>query len=113
MKLAEQANNALKAARTTQQQKLRKMSLDKTAKVRPDDLKKAGDRMEKAVKAGEGEVKKITDSVKKVLEESERCRGNMKHPSSFQISNGCPARHCLDLGNSVPINVNPNNNKVS
>ena len=67
-KAAEQANNAVKAARQTQQKKFRNMSLDKKVRIRSDDLKKAGDKMEKVVQAGTAEVKKIVDSAKKVLE---------------------------------------------
>ena len=36
--------------------------------ARPDDLKKAGDKMEKIVERGQAEVKKIVDNAKKVLE---------------------------------------------
>lgn len=36
--------------------------------IRPDDLKKATDKMEKVVAEGSAEVKKIVDSAKKMLE---------------------------------------------
>lgn len=36
--------------------------------ARPDDLKKAGTLMEKAVEKGAAEVKKVVDNAKKVLE---------------------------------------------
>lgn len=42
------------------------MQLAKTA--RPDDLKKAGVLMEKVVEKGTGEVKKIVDGARKVLD---------------------------------------------
>lgn len=42
------------------------MQSDKTA--RPDDLKKAGDKMEKIVQQAQTEVKKLVDNAKKVLE---------------------------------------------
>lgn len=37
-------------------------------KARPDDLKKAADRMEKVVEKGSAEVKRIVDAAKKMLE---------------------------------------------
>jgi ribosome recycling factor len=42
------------------------MQLAKT--VRPDDLKKAQSMMEKVVEKGMGEVKRVVDAAKKVLE---------------------------------------------
>lgn len=42
------------------------MQVSKTA--RPDDLKKAGEKMEKIVEKGQGEVRRIVESAKKVLE---------------------------------------------
>lgn len=42
------------------------MQLDKSA--RPDDLKKAGTMMEKVVEKGVGEVKKVVEGARKVLE---------------------------------------------
>lgn len=65
-KSAEVATNAVRNARQIQHKKLREMQLGK--KARPDDLKKAGDRMEKVIEAGVAEAKKIADSAKKVLE---------------------------------------------
>ncbi|KAK4967559.1 hypothetical protein LTR28_002634 [Elasticomyces elasticus] len=65
-KAAETANTSIRNARQTQQKKLRTLQVNKTA--RPDDLKKAGTMMEKVVEKGVGEVKRIVDSAKKVLE---------------------------------------------
>jgi ribosome recycling factor len=45
---------------------LRKFQLDKS--VLPDDLQKAGKRMEEVVKKGHSEVKHIVDGAKKVLQ---------------------------------------------
>lgn len=56
----------MKDARAKQQKKLRKLEVSKGA--RPDDLKKAGTQMEKVVEKGQGEVKRIGESAKKVLE---------------------------------------------
>lgn len=64
--LAAKANDGIRNARGAQQKKLRSFSLGRAA--RPDDLKKAGDRMEKVVTDGGVEVKRILDGVKKVLE---------------------------------------------
>ena len=36
--------------------------------ARPDDLKKAGEKMERIVETGQVEIKKIVDNAKKVLE---------------------------------------------
>jgi ribosome recycling factor len=47
---------------------LRNFKLDKD--VLPDDLQKAGKRMEEVVKKGHTEVKRIVDGAKKVLESS-------------------------------------------
>lgn len=66
MDLSEKANTAVRNARSAQQKKLRSMSLTKGA--RPDDIKKAGDKMEKIVSEGTAETKKILDGAKKVLE---------------------------------------------
>lgn len=65
-KSAELANDAIRNARGAHHKTLRAMQVAKTA--RPDDVKKAGEKMEKFVEAGTGEVKKIVDSAKKVLE---------------------------------------------
>ena len=56
----------MRSARQTQQKKLRALQLAKSA--RPDDLKKAGVRMEKVVEKGAGEVKRIVDGAKKALD---------------------------------------------
>lgn len=64
-KAAEAANNAVRNARQTQHKKLRQMQLDR--KARPDDLKKAGDRMEKIVTEATAKVKTEVDKKKKML----------------------------------------------
>ncbi|WPH02488.1 Hypothetical protein R9X50_00535300 [Acrodontium crateriforme] len=65
-KAGEKASMAMRDARGKQQKKQRAMQKDKS--VRPDDLKKAGSQMEKIAEAGAGEIKKIVDGAKKVLE---------------------------------------------
>ncbi|GAB7328809.1 hypothetical protein MBLNU13_g00697t1 [Cladosporium sp. NU13] len=65
-KAGDKAATTIKDARSKQQKKLRTMQLNKTA--RPDELKKAGAAMEKVVEKGSGEVKKVVDAAKKVLE---------------------------------------------
>ena len=65
-KAGEKASTSIKDGRGKQQKKLRSMQVNKSA--RPDDLKKAGDRMEKIVEKGQVEVKKIVDNAKKVLD---------------------------------------------
>ncbi|KAK4565470.1 hypothetical protein LTR86_004087 [Recurvomyces mirabilis] len=65
-KAGEKAGTSLRDARGKQQKKLRALQVAKSA--RPDDLKKAGTLMEKVVEKGTGEVKRIVDSAKKVLE---------------------------------------------
>ncbi|SMQ51113.1 unnamed protein product [Zymoseptoria tritici ST99CH_3D1] len=65
-KAGEKASTAVRDARGKQQKKLRAMQVGKAA--RPDDLKKAGTLMEKAVEKGAAEVKKVVDNAKKVLE---------------------------------------------
>ena len=65
-KAAEKAGTAMRDARAKQQKKMRAMQVARSA--RPDDLKKAGDRMEKVVEKGTAEVKRIGDGAKKVLE---------------------------------------------
>ncbi|KAF2235010.1 ribosome recycling factor [Viridothelium virens] len=64
-KAADVANNKIRNARQAQHKKLRQMQLDK--KARPDDLKKAGDKMEKAVAEATSKVKTEVDKKKKVL----------------------------------------------
>lgn len=66
-KAGETANLAVRNARQACQKKLRAMQLAKT--VRPDDLKKAGALMEKVVEGrGTGEVKKVVEGVRRVLD---------------------------------------------
>ena len=65
-KAGDAASNGIRSARQNQQKKLRAMQLAKT--VRPDDLKKAGALMEKVIEKGVGEVKKIVDGARKVLD---------------------------------------------
>lgn len=65
-KAGDKASTGIKDARGKQQKKIRGMQVNKSA--RPDDLKKAGDKMEKIAEKGQAEVKKIVDSAKKVLE---------------------------------------------
>lgn len=65
-KAGDVANNGIRSARQTQQKKLRAMQLAKSA--RPDDLKRAGVAMEKVVERGVGEIKKVVDGAKKVLD---------------------------------------------
>ena len=40
-----------------------------TKKVGPDDLKKAGTKMEKVVEGGNAEVKKVVEGARRVLEQ--------------------------------------------
>ncbi len=61
----EQAGVALRNVRAAHQKKLRAWQLART--VRPDDLRKAGELMEKVVERGVDEVKKVVDGAKKVL----------------------------------------------
>lgn len=63
---AEQADKAIQNARASHHKKLRKFQVEKA--VLPDDLQKAAKRMEDVVKKGHGEVKRIVDGAKKVLE---------------------------------------------
>lgn len=65
-KAGDKASDSIRNARQAQQKRLRAMGLAKSA--RPDDLKKAGDKMEKVVQKGEGEVKKVVEGARKVLE---------------------------------------------
>lgn len=65
-KAAETANIAVQDARGAHHKKLRKYQIDKS--VRPDDLQKAHKGMEEVVKKGLGEVKRIVDGAKRVLE---------------------------------------------
>lgn len=63
---ADNASTMIRNARGAQQKRLNAMKVSRSA--RPDDLKKASDRMEKVVERGAAEVKKIVDAAKKVLE---------------------------------------------
>lgn len=63
---SELADKWIAKARQNHNQKLRKYQLEKA--VLPDDLQKAGKRMEEVVKKGHSEVKRIVDGAKKVLE---------------------------------------------
>lgn len=65
-KAGDKAGSTIKDARGKQQKKLRGMQLSKAA--RPDELKKAGAAMEKVVERGSGEVKKVVEAARKVLE---------------------------------------------
>lgn len=65
-KAGDKAGTSIRDARGKQQKKLRGMQVAKSA--RPDDLKKAGDKMEKVVEGGSAEVKRIVDAAKKALE---------------------------------------------
>ncbi|MCJ1415549.1 hypothetical protein MMC32_001881 [Xylographa parallela] len=65
-KAGEAAGHAVRQARGAQQKLLRAMELAK--KVRPDDLKKAKDRMEKVVEKGNEEVKKRVEGARRALE---------------------------------------------
>lgn len=65
-KAGEKASTAVREARGKQQKKMRAMEKDR--KIRPDDLKKAAGQMEKVAEKGQGEVKRIVDSAKKVLD---------------------------------------------
>ena len=65
-KCGEGAGNAVRQARSTQQKKLRAMTLARTA--RPDDIRKAGEKMEKVVEGGNKEVKDIVEQAKRALE---------------------------------------------
>lgn len=56
----------IQSARQDHNKKLRKFELDR--EVLPDDLQKAKKLMEEVVKKGHGEVKRISEGAKKVLE---------------------------------------------
>ena len=63
---ANKATTAIKRARTTPHKKLRKFQLERT--ILPDDLVKATKLMDDTIKENLADVKKITDSAKKVLD---------------------------------------------
>jgi ribosome recycling factor len=65
-KAGEKALDAVRMARQGQQKRLRSMGLQKSA--RPDDIKKAGEKMEKVVEKGNADVKRAVDASRKVLE---------------------------------------------
>ncbi|MCJ1468958.1 hypothetical protein MMC07_007589 [Pseudocyphellaria aurata] len=62
-KLGEAAGVALSSARATYKKKLRQLELSKS--MRPDELRKAGEAMEKVVGAGTAEVKRLIEGVRK------------------------------------------------
>lgn len=65
-KAGEAASTGIRNARGVQQKKIRAAQVNKT--VRPDEIKKVGTAMEKVVERGQGEVKKILEGVKRVLD---------------------------------------------
>ena len=66
VKVSEQADRAIHDARAAHNKRLRKFKLEKV--VLPDDLEKAGKRMEDVAKKGHAEVKRIVEGAKRVLE---------------------------------------------
>ena len=67
-KCGESAGQAIRHARGGQQKRLRAMQLARTAL--PDDVKKAGDKMEKVVEQANKQVKEIVEQAKRTLEKS-------------------------------------------
>lgn len=67
IKAGEKASEGVRAARGAQQKRLRKIEMGRGA--RPDDLRKAGKLMEAAVEKAAGEVKRIVEGAKKVLDQ--------------------------------------------
>ncbi|MCJ1310893.1 hypothetical protein MMC25_004561 [Agyrium rufum] len=65
-KMGQQAEHSVRQARGAQQKRLRAMQVARSAG--PDDLKKAGDRMEKIAEAAQGEVKRVMEGARKVLD---------------------------------------------
>ena len=65
-KAGEVAGASIQHARGVHQKKLRTFEKERT--VRPDDLQKAHKEMEEVVKRGQGEVKRIGDGARRVLE---------------------------------------------
>lgn len=63
----EAAAMAVRAARAVQQKRLRGMGLAR--RVRPDELRRAGERMEKVVERGNAEVKKVVEGARRALEQ--------------------------------------------
>ena len=66
-KAGELAGGAVRNARGVQQKKFRAWGLEK--RVRPDDLKRAGERMEKVVERAQGGVKRVVDGAKRALDQ--------------------------------------------
>jgi ribosome recycling factor len=66
VKAAERADKWIQTARQEHNKRLRKYELNRD--VLPDDLQKAKKRMEDVVKRGHGEVKRIGEGARKVLE---------------------------------------------
>jgi ribosome recycling factor len=66
VKAAERADKWIQTARQEHNKRLRKYELNRD--VLPDDLQKAKKRMEDVVKRGHGEVKRIVEGARKVLE---------------------------------------------
>lgn len=67
VKAGDKAGDGVRAARGAQQKRLRKIEMGRAA--RPDDLRKAGKLMEAAVEKATGEVKRIVEGAKKVLDQ--------------------------------------------
>ena len=65
-KALESANTWIRNSRSSQQKKLRTMQVERS--VRPDDLRKAGDMMEKIVEKSASEVKKTVETARRMLE---------------------------------------------
>ena len=65
-KSGDTANISIRDARGAQHKKLKLMEKEKIA--RPDDVKKAGTKMEKTVQDASAEVKKIVNACKQALE---------------------------------------------
>jgi ribosome recycling factor len=63
---ATEADKWIQNSRQVHNKALRKKGLEKS--VLPDDLQKAGKLMEEVVKKGHGEVKRIVEGAKRVLE---------------------------------------------
>lgn len=66
VKASERADKWIQTARQEHHKRLRKYELNR--EVLPDDLQKAKKQMEDVVKKGHTEVKRISDSAKRVLE---------------------------------------------
>lgn len=66
IKAAERADKWIQTARQEHNKRLRKYELNRD--VLPDDLQKAKKRMEDVVKKGHGEIKRISEAAKRVLE---------------------------------------------